>query len=584
MRPAAPRDASRTFIAAFTTAAVVVLLAIQAWSLPHEGVPNAVASSDGACAVAITETSGALAAAGLSVGDRVDLHAADPLTRLFFIDASPIADEPLALPVARPAGAATIRAVGAAAVPVGGWVIGFVVKIVIFLLGLLVLWRGRDRASLFFGISSLAICAAMYPAPAFLPSLGGRVALVVTVALLAEVAAFFFYLMLEQFARGNVPERLLAVTRFVVVAAVAVLIADDFIFPIGRVATGCISAPLHAAHLPAYMAVLVASLVVLATAFIGSRGEQRQRLRWIFWSTAIGFSGVFIYIAGQFAGWHIPVYPLTNITAVAIPIGYSYAILRHRVIDVNFVLNRALVFAASTTVVFGVFALLGSYIEKAAVGERTSLILQVAVALGVAFSFKWLQERFDTIVDRVFFRQRYAAEAAIRQTIDEVPFVRDGTTLLARVAAAPVEQLHARGAAIYLDGDGSYRLAAAAGEKPAADTIDADDPAFVRLRATLHAVELDDVASALGRGVALPMALQGQLSGALVCAARASDERYDPDELEILQSLAHQLALSLAALDARESLQLMRALADGTVTPPEALERARSLAAREWRT
>ena len=81
---------------------------------------------------------------------------------------------------------------------------------------------------------------------------------------------------------------------------------------------------------------------VLAATYLRARGERKQRVRWVFWSTLVGFTGVIVWTI-----W--PSLQIAVLTSIAIPIGYAYAILRHRVIDVSFVVNRAIVFTVVTT-------------------------------------------------------------------------------------------------------------------------------------------------------------------------------------------------------------------------------------------
>src|SRR5207253_4858266 len=152
----------------------------------------------------------------------------------------------------------------------------------------------------------------------------------------------------------------------VVFVGTAIGVLDNIISPVSRVQTGCVNPVLAIAHPAAYMAVLAAMLTSLTITYFHSSGEMRRRLRWIYASTFVGFTGVLAYLGGQLLNRPIPAYPVINVTAVAIPIGYAYAILRHRVIDVGFAINRAIVFTAMTTLVVIAFALLSSGLERLA--------------------------------------------------------------------------------------------------------------------------------------------------------------------------------------------------------------------------
>jgi hypothetical protein len=397
---------------------------------------------------------------------------------------------------------------------------------------------------------------------------------------MAEVAAFALYLLLEGFARGLLAARTLRITRTVVIVALAIAAVDDIASTTQRMATGCVLPLIRNLHFPAYMLALVMTLTVLTAAYLQARGEQQLRLRWIFWSTVVGYSGVLIYIASVLLARPVPSYPISEGTAVVIPLGYAYAILRHRVIDVAFVVNRAIVLSIITSLIFAVFTILSKVIEYAAVGEGAGITLQLLGALTIAIFFERLRRFVEVAVSRAFFRRKHDAEAALRTLIEEAPFISDEGGLLKRAVAEVRRQLGPASAAIYREDliRGGFRLAELDGEQIFPRHCERDDPAFVRLRATMRECHLVDVPSALAFGeIAIPLGLAGRFDGALVCASRQTGEPYDPDEIALLGSLARQLSVVLETMRARASEDLVDALAAGLVDPDSARERARAI-------
>ena len=53
-----------------------------------------------------------------------------------------------------------------------------------------------------------------------------------------------------------------------------------------------------------------------------------------------------------------------QLTMVAFPVGMAYAVLKHRLLDIGFVLNRALVFAAVSGVVLALFGTLEFLVNR----------------------------------------------------------------------------------------------------------------------------------------------------------------------------------------------------------------------------
>lgn len=570
----------RTIFATAITVASLALLGVQFASMPIDsGVLPSVAPY-GSCGVTLAGVESGAAGSMIEPGDVVQTTELDALSRAFIATASVRVGTRITLPVVRGNASFPVFLPTSPSPPWTFWLIAILSKLIVYGVGALVLWRGRDVAAFFFGVSSLAIAVAVHPVPSSWLAGDAQLWYAIVARLMADVAALFLYLMVEQLSRETLRAKWIVLTRAAVIAGLATDSVSNVAY-IHDVASGACAVPgLSAVVSVAFLIVLIATLAVLTGAYFSSSGETRQRLKWIGLSTAVGFSGVLVYLGAQIVGRPIPSYPVMNITMVAIPIGYSYAILRHRVIDVGFAINRAIVYTAMTTIVVIAFALLSGAIERMAVGPGAGIALQVAVALGLALSFNALQKRVETAIDRVFFRRKHRAQAELARAADEAPFITQAETLVQRTVEIVRTELGAAGAAIYLaEGGSGYKRVIATGDG-FVESVQADDPAFVRLRTYLTDIDLVDVESALGdSGCIFPLAAHGVLMGAVVCGGRKSDEAYDPDERAAVRSLAARVSVALEGLRSREFAQLARLLADGVLDAEQARARARALMA-----
>lgn len=455
------------------------------------------------------------------------------------------------------------------------WTPSVIVKLVTLLAGLFLLWRGRDRASLHYGLASSAFAIALLPVSDGVLAPEWRNVYESAAQVLAGCAAYALYLTFEDLAASSIGARVLAVCRAVVAACALLFCANAIAFSIARASSGCFVAWLYDVRYPALVLALAVMFGVLAFTFFRARGIQRQRVRWLFWSTVVGFSGVVTWLL-------FPSLRAAVLTSVVITIGYAYAILRHRVIDVGFVINRAIVFTIVTTLVFGIFAVISSLVERMTLSRNDSVIAQSVAALALAFFFDFGYKRVESMIDRVFFRDRRAAELAIRRFIDEARYIRKADTLLDRTANIVRESLKCSAAVIYLEHGSQYRTSAIAGAALFPTTVDCDDPVFVRLRASLSDVDLGDAQGQLGsNGYAFAMAVQSRVLGALVIGNRVDEENYDPEERALLRSLAREVAAALAATEAADRADLVEELAAGTLDLESARRRARELMAGE---
>jgi hypothetical protein len=158
--------------------------------------------------------------------------------------------------------------------------------------------------------------------------------------------------------------------------------------------------------------------------FRHSRGDERQQLKWLALAAAvIGVAtttvGVIVITpAGGFSGITPPgfdwVENLTVLSLLGIPIAMAIGILRHRLFDVDVVINRALVYGAVTTllaigyvgVILGLQAVLPRFARDSALAVATSTLAMVAL-------FRPLRRRVQDVVDRSFYRRGYDAGKTI---------------------------------------------------------------------------------------------------------------------------------------------------------------------------
>ncbi len=325
-----------------------------------------------------------------------------------------------------------------------------------------------------------------------------------------------------------------------------------------------------------YGFVLTASyLVPVALLFASYRhadGAQRLRLRWMLWSSVVFVTSVFLNntpLLGFLAS------DITNTALLPIAMaGFLYAVLRHRVVDVSFVLNRGLVYAATTSLVLGLFALFESLIERSALGHGASLALEFAVPLALGAALSTVHRRIDAVVERFFFRRQYRAEAALRRYAEDCAYITQPENLFELTVAQIVRHAGAPRVALYERTADAYVCIRQHGEPALPAQVALDDLAFVKLRARNAELDLDDTQSQLGRdGYAFPLMLRGSLLGALVVGQRPG-EHYAADERELLFHVAHEVGAALFALRARESQAFVRALAQGTLKPEEARAQA----------
>jgi hypothetical protein len=297
------------------------------------------------------------------------------------------------------------------------------------------------------------------------------------------------------------------------------------------------------------------AMMVLAFAIgaIAARGPDRQRALWASGSVLVGFSGVIVNIVASAFDVQATWMQYLQISIIAIPLGLGYTILRHRTIDIGFVISRALVLTAVSFIVVAAFGLLERALGKLFIDEShiASRSVEIALALGLGFSLRSLHVRVERAVDFLFFRGRQRSLAALRAFQRDVFYIESPDAVIEQTIE--LMSRHADAAEVRIVGE-------------AAATN--DDPLFVRLRSGRLPVKLRDTGTALHGEYAFPMVVRGTLTGALIVAAKRTGETYDPVERDLLAEIAERAGIALDALQTvaiRRELEELRAATGGAV-------------------
>jgi hypothetical protein len=141
--------------------------------------------------------------------------------------------------------------------------------------------------------------------------------------------------------------------------------------------------------------------------FRQAHGERRQQMKWLALAGTIVAVTVPVSVAGADTLWSGAAVNIACMVAVLLlPIAAGIAILRHRLYDIDVVINRTLVYGALTATLGAAYLVLVLLISLA-VGQSG---LAVAVStLAVAALFGPARARIQAGVDRRFYRRRYDA-------------------------------------------------------------------------------------------------------------------------------------------------------------------------------
>jgi signal transduction histidine kinase len=193
---------------------------------------------------------------------------------------------------------------------------------------------------------------------------------------------------------------------------------------------------------------LVASAVSLVIRLRRSKDDVRRQLLWIasaaaFLAVGVGVILVIPRLQGQEGTW-LAALPL-RLAQVAVPLCVAVAVLRHRLVQIDLVLNRALVLALATAVVAAGYVAVVVVSGFVVTGGLAGFWPSVAATAVVAVAFQPLRRGIVKIADRLAFGDAaapYEALADFSRSLGERPDPGALLPALARAAGVAVHAHH----------------------------------------------------------------------------------------------------------------------------------------------
>jgi hypothetical protein len=218
--------------------------------------------------------------------------------------------------------------------------------------------------------------------------------------------------------------------------------------PLGWEAAGEVLRPVNAITQVVATALFGVAVVSMVMRLRRATGVQRQQLKWLAYA-AVLLAGyyllAFLYTRGSIRS--IPALVdavVSGLGLVVVPAAIGVAVLRHRLYDIDRLINRTLVYGLLTLLLGAGYAAVALVLGQLA--GRDSSLAVAGATLAVAALFQPARRRVQLVVDRRFNRRRYDAARTIQAFSGRLRDEVDLDTLtveLLTVAAQTVEPTRA---------------------------------------------------------------------------------------------------------------------------------------------
>ena len=188
---------------------------------------------------------------------------------------------------------------------------------------------------------------------------------------------------------------------------------------------------------------ILGSVASLVLRFRRAAHEQRQQIKWVALAGAVAGATVIVFASFYDVVSEEVANAAILLSVMALPVAAGIAILRHRLYDIDVVINRTLVYGVLTLLLAAAYGaatlLLGTALGSGSGWATAGATLLVAVV------FRPLRARVQDGVDRRFARARYDAQRRITSFLEELRAGRaapeEVEPLLREVLADPALEL-----------------------------------------------------------------------------------------------------------------------------------------------
>ena len=253
-------------------------------------------------------------------------------------------------------------------------------------------------------------------------------------------------------------------------------------------------------------ALILVVIVGLAYIASGASGEHARRITWVvagialapiidlLWavanilSTLVGNSSILLL---DVQDWTDALGPWLGFVGVVF---VFYGFLSQRVVDFRFVIGRAAIYVGITAVLLLFFGVIEWWAEQIFESTRPAIYVSLFAALFIGFSLNAVHGHVESLLNTFFFRDQRRAEGSLRHAARALANTNSEKTLVEFLVHEPVRVLGLTSAALFLargENGAFVRTADSGWNRQEAETIDAEDPLIVELRADLAPMMLD---------------------------------------------------------------------------------------------
>ncbi len=303
-------------------------------------------------------------------------------------------------------------------------------------------------------------------------------------------------------------------------------------------------------------------LTILHSTVMPSNLMVKKQLRWIAYGLGLGIIPFTLFYIIPFLFNHIPsrAAELTVILQALIPLTFSYSISRHRLMDFELLLKKAVTLVSSSVILAIIYFIATSQTKISLENKLNAFFLGILAIILGATLFTPLKKLFQSILDRAFYKRTYQYRKTLLSISKELSRERNLQKLSQSLLELIANALSLKCIALLLPVDAeknSFSILKSRGQSSSSeDKITFDDSLYQELKekeflssySFAERKELQKNFESLSSSTYfhyLPLKVEENIIGCLAMGKKVDNRFLNSEDWELLTTISSPVALAL---------------------------------------
>lgn len=294
-----------------------------------------------------------------------------------------------------------------------------------------------------------------------------------------------------------------------------------------------------------------------------SRGIEKEQYKYIITGLVVALSFIILFNLILVQVFKVTVFvPFSPIGIVLFTGAFSYAIVRHRLLDIRAVVARSVAYVLLLLVLALVYSLsiiVATSLLQLRISDPVQQVFFIVISVVLAFSFQPLRRMFERLTNRVFYQDKYNPERLVGKIAYIASQVIQLEELTHRVLAEICEEMKLASGTFLIMNEGKIYQQISYGHTSKKITpYEAHDLSAAHKILIFDEIDeghLKELMRESAASVVLSLKTKEDEVGLLVLGEKLSGNVYSSEDIETLSILAPQLAVAIENAKAYAQLQ-----------------------------